>query len=135
MFHSSTKLVLVRAYVRAFGISKESWVTCRVWDSGTLSDHVDKSLLSLLSSFRKDNKLNDNVECTSHITELLVFDNQLPSQYEQPPLPEQTEPSLDNLVASIERLTELSESGIDLSAAINAIQDKIVVLMTAGSLR
>ncbi len=135
MFQSPTKLVLVRADVRASRTSKQSWVICKVWDSGALNDHVDKSLLSLLSSFRESHKLDDNVEATGYITELLVFDNQLPSQYEQPPLPEQTEPSLDNLVASIKRLTELSESGIDLSAAINAIQDKIVALMTAGSLR
>ena len=51
-------------------------------------------------------------------------------------MPQQpAEPTLESLVASLERLTELASKGnIDLSAAINAIQDKIVALMTAGTM-
>lgn len=134
MHQSTTRYVVLHADV---GPSKEPWVSRRVWSTGTLENKVGEMYEALRDSYRKDHGLDKTEDVTVFMTGLSVFDNELPNQYEQPPMPQQSaEPTLESLVASLERLAEISTKGnIDLSPAIKAIQDEIVALATAGTMR
>lgn len=134
MYQSATQYVILDAQV---GPDNAGWQTASVWSAGTLRDKVNEMYESLRNSYREASKLDESKHVKVVVTELRVLDNELPKQYEQPPAPQQSaEPTLDNLIASLERLAELATEGnIDLSAAIKAIQDKIVALMTAGTMR
>lgn len=134
MYQSATRYVIMDAKV---GPDNAPWQTDSVWSAGTLRDKVNEMCKTLRNRYREANKLDETKYVKVYLSELKVFDNELPSQYEQPPVLQQAaEPTLDNLIASLERLAELATEGnIDLSAAINAIQDKIVALMTAGTMR
>ena len=134
MYQSATQYVILDARV---GPDNAGWQTASVWSAGTLRDKVNEMCESLRNSYRKANKLDETKHVKVFVTELRILDNELPNQYEQPPTSQQSaEPTLESLVASIQRLAEISAEGnIDLSAAIKAIQDKIVALTTAGTMR
>ena len=133
MYQSATRYVVLHAKV---GSRQEPWVSRHVWSTGTLENKVGEIYEDLRDSYRKKHGLDKTEDAMVFMTGLSVFDNELPNQYEQPPTPQQSaEPTLESLVASLERLTEVASKGnIDLSAAINAIQDKIVALMMAGTM-
>lgn len=134
MHQSATRYVVLYANV---GSSKGPWVSRHLWSTGTLANKVGEMYEDLRDSYRKDHGLDKTEDVEVYLTGLSVFDNELPKQYEQPPMPQQpAEPTLESLVASTQRLAEISTKGnIDLSPAINAIQDKIVALMAAGTMR
>ena len=133
MYQSATRYVVLHAKV---GSRQEPWVSPHVWSTGTLENKLGEIYEALRDSYREKHGLDKTEDVRVFMTGLSVFDNELPNQYEQPPMPQQpAEPTLESLVASLERLTELASKGnIDLSPAINAIQDKIVALMTAGTM-
>ena len=134
MYQSATRYVVLHSTV---GSIKEPWVSRLVWSTGTLENKVGEMYESLRNSYREANELDESKHVRVFMTGLSVLDNELPNQYEQPPVLQQAaEPTLESLVASIQRLAEISTKGnIDLSPAINAIQDKIVALATAGTMR
>ena len=134
MYQSATRYVVLHANV---GSNQEPWVNRQVWSTGTLENKVGEIYEDLRDSYRKKHGLDKTEDAMVFMTGLSVLDNELPNQYEQPPAPQQpAEPTLESLVASIQTLVEISAKGnIDLSAAIKAIQDKIVALMAAGTIR
>ena len=133
MYQSATRYVVLHAKV---GSRQEPWVSPHVWSTGTLENKVGEMYEGLRDSYREKHGLDKTEDVRVFMTGLSVFDNELPKQYEQPPVLQQAaEPTLESLVASLERLIELARKGnIDLSAGIAAIQDKIVALMTAGTM-
>ena len=133
MYQSATRYVVLHAKV---GSRQEPWVSPHVWSTGTLENKLGEIYEALRDSYREKHGLDKTEDVRVFMTELRVLDNELPKQYEQPPVLQQAaEPTLESLVASLERLIELARKGnIDLSAAINAIKDKIVGLMMAGTM-
>ncbi len=133
MYQSATQYVILDAQL---GPDNAEWQIASVWSAGTLIDKVNEMSESLRNSYRKARNLGGSKDVKVIVTELRVLDNELPKQYEQPPVLQQAaEPTLESLVAGIERLAKLAAEGnIDLSAAINAIKDKIVGLMMAGTM-
>ena len=134
MYQSATQYVILDAQL---GPDNAEWQIASVWSAGTLRDRVNEMSESLRNSYRKARNLGGSKDVKVIVTELRVLDNELPKQYEQPPVLQQAaEPTLESLVASIQRLAEISTKGnIDLSPAIKAIQDEIVALATAGTMR
>lgn len=133
MHQSAIRYVVLHANV---GPNQEPWASRRVWSTGTLENKVGEMYEGLRDSYREKLGLDKTEDVRLFMTGLSVFDNELPKQYEQPPVLQQAaEPTLESLVAGIERLVALAAEGnIDLSPAIKAIQDKIVALMTAGTM-